>query len=92
MQTEQINKQLDIKITGSRAYIGLRNYLCVDINYETRYPKDSEFIVGGGTLHIWYNAYSNTWLKDSNDSTIEDLVLKAWIADVPKGNFAYKVD
>lgn len=90
MQTEQINKQLDIKILSSRAYMGLRNYFCVDINYETHYPKESNYMVGGGTLHIWYDGSSNCWRKDMNDSTIEDLVLKEWISGIEKGHFAYK--
>ena len=90
MQTEQINKQLDIKIVRSRAYIGLRNYFCVDIEYETYYPNSATHLVGGGTLHLWYDGSSNCWRKESNDNTIEDLVLKNWIAGMEEGHCTYK--
>lgn len=78
MPTEELN----IKIINSHAYIGLRNYFCIDIDYEVNQVR--------GTLHIWYDSFSHFWRKQIDDNKIEDLVLKEWINTMENANFSYK--
>ena len=82
-----MTSEVEVQIIKSKAYIGLRGYFCVNIDYALTYPEYKDRPVFD-SLHMWYDNATRTWRKDRPDNTTKR-VMTAWVEQMKAGDFNY---